>query len=231
MNTVYLVGAGPGDPNLITIKAQKILTQADVVFYDFLANEKILKWVPRLAEKKCVGKRKGHHIMKQEEINELMLTQAKAGKKIVRLKGGTPFLFGKGFEEKKFLESHGISVEIIPGVSAATAVPESFGIPLTFTQNFPSIAFCSGHHEDFENIPSPNTDTVVYFMSLTNVQKIVMKMLSEGWSQKTSCAILACGTLFNAKKIEGTLENITKKMQKEEIPAPALFFVGNILEL
>jgi len=230
MYCVYLIGAGPGDPNLLTIKAKNILEKCDVVLYDLLISPKILNYAPSKCEKICVGKQKGNHLKTQDEINNLLLKKTKKYKTIVRLKAGTPFLFGKGFEEVEFLQKHAINFEIIPGVSAATSVPESFNIPLTYTKNFSSIAFVSGHFTNINKIQAPNANTVVYFMSLSNLTNVIKKLIQTGWDKKTPCAILSRGTFSDAQKIIGTLENIIKKIDNKKIQSPALFFVGNILD-
>ena len=229
MCCVYIIGAGPGAPDLLTIKAKNILEKADVILYDLLIGPKILNYAPNNCEKICVGKKKGNHLKTQPEINQLLLKLAKKNKTIVRLKAGTPFLFGKGFEELQFLQKNKIDFEIVPGVSAATAVPESFLTPLTYSKQFSSVSFVSGHFADINKIQTPNSDTLVYFMGLTNLAKIIQKLIKSGRSKLTPCAVLSRGTFPDAKKITGTLDNILKKIDNQKIESPALFFVGDIL--
>lgn len=229
MNKVYLVGAGPGDPDLLTIKAQKILKKADIVLHDLLIDKKTLNYAPKTCKIICVGKQKGNHLKSQTEINNLLLKYSKKYKTIVRLKSGTPFFFGKGFEEIQFLQKHKIKFKIIPGVSAATAVPESFLIPLTYSKQFSSVAFTSGHFTDIKKIPTPNTDTVVYFMSLANINNIVKKLLIAGWSKQTPCVILSRGTFTDAQEFKGKLVDIKKIIKNNKINSPAMFMVGEIL--
>ncbi len=229
MCKVYLIGAGPGDPELLTIKAKNILEKCDVVLYDFFVSDVILNYAPTKCEKICVGKQKGNHLKTQKEINQLLRKLSKKFKIIARLKAGTPFLFGKGFEEAQFLQKNNIDFEVIPGVSSATAVPESFLIPLTYTKEFSSIAFVSGHFTDIDKIQAPNADTLVYFMGLFNIEKIIEKLFILGRDKKTPCAILSRGTFSDAKIIRGNLDNILEKLNNQKINSPAMFFVGSIL--
>ena len=229
MSKIYIVGAGPGDPDLLTIKAKNILEKADVVLYDLLVSPKILNYAPKKSEKICVGKEKGNHLKTQIEINQLLNKFSKKFQTIIRLKAGTPFLFGKGFEEVEFLQINNIDFEVIPGVSAATSVPESFLIPLTYTKKFSSVAFVSGHFSCIDKIQAPNADTLAYFMSLTNLANIIKKLIISGRDKKTPCAILSRGTFPDAKKIIGNLGNILNKISNQKIETPAMFFVGDIL--
>lgn len=228
MGIVYLVGAGPGEPELLTIKGKQLLEKADVVLYDFLVAPELLKLAPDHAEKICVGKRKGYAEKSQDEINGLLAEYAKTHSVIVRLKGGTPFLFGKGFEEFTYLRKRGIACAVIPGVSAATAVPESFGIPLTISNTVSSVAYCSGHWAKTADIPVPVADIVVYFMALTNIPNIISRLLKSGRDPQSFCMVLSRGTLPDANQVTGTLQDIAHNPALISLKSPAMFLVGTV---
>lgn len=228
---VYLVGAGPGDPELITVKGLKLLRCADAILYDHLIPAVLLEEAPASAERISVGKKHGHHSLSQDKIQELLLEKAREGKCVVRLKGGDPYLFGRGGEEILFLKEHGIAVEVVPGVSSAIAVPAMAGIPVTQRHLAMTFAVASGHvTEDNNPIPVPDTDTVVYVMCVTDLAKTVARLLEKRKSE-TPCAVIENGTMPEERVIAGTLEDIVRKVQEAKVRPPAVFIVGNVVKL
>lgn len=211
---VYLVGAGPGDIELMTLKSVRILREADVILYDALIDKKVLDFCKENTQKIFVGKRKNSHLLDQNEINELLLKYAKEYKTVVRLKGGTPFVFGRGHEELSFLNSHGISVEIVSGVSSSTAVPESFKIPLIDRSYSDSYRTITGHKMDiFKEIVTSfhPRENLVIMMGAHNLKDIVSHLLGVGFLPKTPIALLSKGCSQDALKISATLEEISQK--------------------
>ena len=228
---VYLIGAGPGDPELITLKGLRLLKKADVVLYDHLVARGLLRAGKRTAQFVLVGKRHGAHSMSQEAINKLMLRQAKAGKKVARLKGGDPYVFGRGGEEILFLKQHGVDVEVVPGISSAIAVPALAGIPLTQRHLAMTMAVASGHiTEDNDPIPVPNADTLVYVMCVADIEKTVKQILKKR-NAGTPCAAIERGTTPKERVIMGTLRNIVGKVRAAKLVAPAVFVVGEVVRL
>ena len=228
---VYLIGAGPGDPELITLKGLKLLKMADVVLYDHLVASALLREGKRTTQFVLVGKRHGAHSMSQDAINELMLRKAKAGKKIVRLKGGDPYVFGRGGEEILFLKKHGVAVEVVPGVSSALAVPALAGIPLTQRHLAMTMAVASGHiTEDNDPIPVPNVDTLVYVMCVADIEETVKQILKKR-NAGTPCAAIERGSTPQERVIMGTLRNIVEKARAAKLVAPAVFVVGDVVRL
>ncbi|MFN3604504.1 MAG: uroporphyrinogen-III C-methyltransferase [Leptonema sp. (in: bacteria)] len=238
---VYLVGAGPGDPELITLKGYKILKQSDIIFYDSLISEELFK-LPDVSskEKIFVGKRKGKHSYSQEEINELLYQQAKNGKTVVRLKGGDPFIFGRGGEEIIYLNSRGIEVEVIPGITTALAVSATLKFPLTHRELGRSVIFLSGYSsynsEDESGFPDYNWElladpsiTLVFYMGLYHLERITERLLKAGRSEETPVVIVSKVSLPDQKIIKGKLNNIYRISQIEKIEYPALLVVGNVL--
>ncbi|MCP2520113.1 uroporphyrinogen-III C-methyltransferase [Candidatus Aminicenantes bacterium AC-708-M15] len=235
---VYLIGAGPGDPELISIKGLKYLKRADVVIYDNLVNKKLLKNVKNGAEIIYVGKESGHHTLDQEEINKLLIKKAKEGKVVVRLKGGDPFIFGRGGEEALALSENNIEFEIIPGITAATAVPAYAGIPVTHREITSTLAFITGHetplkeksHIDWSKI-STGIGTLVFFMGIKNLKNIINNLIRHGRDENTPVAIIRWGTLPEQKVITGNLKNIVQIAEKENIKPPAIIIVGDVVKL
>jgi uroporphyrinogen III methyltransferase / synthase len=231
---VSLVGAGPGDCELITIKGAKALAVADCVFYDYLVDAGLLKYAPG-AEHIYVGKRKGEHSLSQEDLSRLLKEKAFNGKNVVRLKGGDPLIFGRGADEIQYLRSYHIDVEIIPGISSATGIPSSLGIPLTARGVASSVAFLSGHEEDEDkNDPKPvnipQADTLVFLMGLTKLNIIVESLQKAGWPQETPIMIMANGTKPQEQIVKGTLSTIKDLARAQDIKPPALIVVGNTLK-
>lgn len=235
-NKVYLVGAGPGDVELLTLKALRILEVADVVLYDALVNEEILDFCKNDVITINVGKRKDHHLKKQDEINSLIVEYAKEYKIVVRLKGGTPFVFGRGYEEVRTIVNAGYEPVIISGVSATTSVPESFMIPSIDREFSDSYRTITGHDiEVFDDIVTTyhERENLVIMMGIHNLEKIVNNLLQKDFPATTPIAILSNGTKKDAKKIVSTLEET--RNQKEEYfndiktLTPAIIFIGKTL--
>ncbi len=228
---VYLIGAGPGDPELITMKGLRLLRKADVVVYDNLIPKELLKKVPCRAVLIDAGKRPGNHALSQDKINATLLRYARSGKVVVRLKGGDPYVFGRGGEEALFLRERGITVEVVPGVTSAIAVPALAGIPLTQRHLAMTAAFASGHvTEDNDPIPTPDADTVVYLMCVTDLDKTVARLLRKRKKQ-TPCAVIENGTMPQQRVITGVLSDIVKKAREVKIVSPAIFVVGDVVNL
>jgi uroporphyrin-III C-methyltransferase len=222
---VYLVGAGPGDPELLTLKARRILGTADAVLYDELANSAILDWAPAAAERLYVGKRDRCHSLPQEEIQRHLIARARQGKCVVRLKGGDPFLFGRGGEEAAVLTAAGIPWEVIPGVSAGLAAPALAGIPLTHRGLAAQVVFRSGHACGLTAPPRP---TQVIFMGLGRIRAVVAELTAEGWPAATPVAVIAQASLPGQQVVRGRLENIAARVAAAHLPNPALIVVGAV---
>ncbi len=231
---VLLVGAGPGDPELITLKAIKALEAADCVFYDYLVDARLLKYAPQ-AEHIYVGKRKGDHSLSQDELSRMLKAKAFAGKNVVRLKGGDPLIFGRGADEIQYLRSYHIAVSVIPGISSATGILSSLGIPLTARRISSSVAFLSGHEEDEDKtapkqIKVPQADTLVFFMGLTKLNAIVRSLLGSGRPQTTPIMVIANGTKLQEQIVQGTLSTIEDLVRTYDIKPPALIVAGKIID-
>lgn len=227
---VTLVGAGPGDPELITLKGIRALRDADCVFYDYLIPKEILDYAKK-AEKIYVGKRKGAHTMPQEELNRRLRQKAVEGRRVVRLKGGDPLVFGRGADEISYLRSYHIEVAVIPGVSSATGVPSYLGIPLTARQTASSVAFVSGYahgEKGTERRPLhiPRADTLVFLMGLTKLNQIVQSLSAAKWPSNTPVIVISKGTCPDEKIISASLKDIRRKVHKECLPPPALIVAG-----
>lgn len=229
---VYLVGAGPGDPELITLKAIKVLNKADTVIYDRLANEKILEHVPNNTKLIYVGKKAGEHYRKQEEINEIIINEAKnkANEIIVRLKGGDPFVFGRGGEEILSLIKENIQFEIIPGVTSAIGVPTTLGLPVTHRAVATSFTIVTGHEDptkDKKQVRWDYTaDTIIVLMGIGRMKENTDELMKYRDPETPAC-VIENGTLPNERIIFGTLETIANK----DINTPAILIVGNVIEI
>ncbi len=222
---VYLVGAGPGDPELLTLKARRVLGTADAVLYDELANSAILDWAPAAAERLYVGKRDRCHSLPQGEIQRHLIARARQGKCVVRLKGGDPFLFGRGGEEAAALTAAGIPWEVIPGVSAGLAAPALAGIPLTHRGLAAQVLFRSGHAC---GLTAPSRPTQVIFMGLGRIRAVVAELTAEGWPAATPVAVIAQASLPGQQIVRGRLENIAARVAAAHLPNPALIVVGDV---
>ncbi|UTJ06959.1 uroporphyrinogen-III C-methyltransferase [Arcobacter roscoffensis] len=235
MAKVYLTGAGPGDIELMTIKALRVVQNADVIIYDRLANIEILKEAKKDAKLIFVGKEKGNHRVPQDEINELIYQSALKYENVVRLKGGDPFVFGRGGEEALYLKQRDIKFEIIPGVTSAISVPAYAGIPITHRGVTPSFRVVTGHRKSSDNIAKINWDsfiedeTIVFLMGLHNIELIVGKLLEVGKKEDYPCAIISNGTTKDQKVTTGTLSNIVSK--SKEAQSPAIIIVGEVVNL
>lgn len=235
---VYLVGAGPGDPGLITLKGFGLLQEAEVVIYDFLASPELLKHIPPEAEIIYVGKKGGDHTLPQNEINQLIIDRASLGKKVVRLKGGDPFIFGRGGEEAEELAQADIPFEIVPGVTSAIAVPAYAGIPLTHRRYNTSVAFFTGHEDPTKaGLPqdlgekAASAETLVFLMGVKNLSSIVARLIHHGRDPETPAALIRWGTTPRQKTVTGTLQTIIRKAEEAALTPPAIFVVGKVVEL
>ena len=236
---VYLVGAGPGDPGLITVRGKMLLEKAEVVFYDYLASPKLLKHVPTSSERIYVGK-KGNckHAHTQEEINQMLVDHARAGKMVVRLKGGDPFIFGRGGEEIQELHAEGIDFEIVPGVTSATAAATYAGIPITHRDYTASVAFLTGHESptkersnlDWSKLAT-GVGTIVVYMGIKNLPIIVDKLISHGRDPETPVAVVRWASTPEQRSVVGTLATITDVVRENGIMPPSLIIVGEVVNL
>jgi len=235
MSKVYLTGAGPGDIELLTVKALRVIKEADVIIYDRLANPEILKEAKNGCQFIYVGKEDGRHIMPQDDINETIYQNALKYKSVVRLKGGDPFVFGRGGEEGVYLHKRDIKFEIIPGISSAVSVPAYAGIPVTHRGIAVSFRVVTAHespNKKESQIPWKNyktDDTIIFLMGLHNLAKIAKKLIEIGKDSSCPCAVISKGTTKDQIVVVGTLENISQKAK--DIPTPALIVVGKVVEL
>ena len=234
---VYLVGAGPGDPGLLTLRGREVLQRAEVVIYDYLANEEFLDYAPPEAERIYVGKKGGDHTLSQWGINDLLVEKGRH-KVVVRLKGGDPFVFGRGGEEAQILVAEGIPFEIVPGVTAAVAVPAYAGIPLSHRDHAASIAFVTGHERadksdskiDWSRLAT-GVGTLVFFMGVKNLPEISANLTAHGRSPETPVAVIRWGTTPRQQTVVGTLADIVEKVEKAKLKPPAITVVGDVVRL
>lgn len=235
---VYIVGAGPGDPGLLTLKALELMKSADVVLYDRLVSKQILDMIPSNVKKEYVGRNVGDDYKHQNETNQQMLKYVKDGKNVVRLKGGDPFVFGRGGEEAEFLKENGIGFVVVPGVSSAVASPAYAGIPLTHRSLSSSIAIVTGH-EDAQKRElvvkwkelAKSVDTIVVLMGMGRIQQIVNELLAGGASKDTNVAIIESGTTKKQKVLLGNLGNIVSKVKNSDVKPPAIIVIGKVASL
>jgi uroporphyrin-III C-methyltransferase len=235
---VTLVGAGPGDPELITVKGLRLVQEADVLIYDRLAHPDILKQARPDAKRLYVGKESDHHTVPQDEINALMVAEARKGKKIVRLKGGDPFVFGRGAEEILYLVEEGIPWEIVPGVTSATAVPAYTGIPITHRDFSSMVSIITGHEAFTDGKPglrydliAPNDSTLVILMGMSNLKKITGELLRHGRPGTTPACIITWGTYPNQQVLTGTLEDLAEKKDAAGLKPPGIVIIGEVVRL
>lgn len=234
---VWLVGAGPGDIGLFTVKGMEVLQQAEVVVYDSLVGQGVLSAIPETARLIYVGKRASHHTMAQEEINQVLLEEAQKGYRVVRLKGGDPFLFGRGGEELELLSQHKIPYEIVPGVTSPLAVPAYNGIPVTHRDYCSSLHIITGHKRagqeydiDFEALVKTK-GTLVFLMGVTALGDIMKELLEAGIDPKMPAAILQKGTTAGQKRIVATVETLEEEVRVKKIETPAIIVVGKVCSL
>ncbi|MGJ8678800.1 siroheme synthase CysG [Paraglaciecola sp.] len=233
---VYLVGAGPGDPELLTFKALRLMQKADVVVYDRLVSPEILEMVRRDAEKIYVGKAKSDHAVPQEQINDLLARKALEGNRVVRLKGGDPFIFGRGGEEIETLIDQGVNFQVVPAITAASGAASYCGIPLTHRDHSKSVVFATGHLKDnsinlnWQGLAQQD-QTIVFYMGLTGLPIICEKLVEHGLSSDTPAAMVQSATTPRQKVVTGTLSNIQKIAEEAGIRPPTLIIVGSVVSL
>jgi len=234
---VYLVGAGPGDPKLLTLRAAELLSKADIVIYDRLVGKSILKLAPKTARKIYVGKRSGKHEVPQDKINELLISCASEGKKVVRVKGGDPFLFGRGGEEAETLFEHHVDFEVVPGVTSAVATPEYAGIPLTHRDYASSVGIVTGHragdsgrHVNWGKLAA-GVDTIVILMGMESLEAIVKKLMEGGLDPEKPVAIIERGTTKMQRSFIAKLNTIVDEAKKNDVKPPAVIVIGEVAEL
>ena len=234
--SVCLVGAGPGDPELLTLKALRRIAEADVVLYDNLVGPEILKWVTQGAECHYVGKKAAKHALPQDEVNQWLIDLARAGKRVVRLKGGDPFIFGRGGEEMDALLEAGIPVEVVPGITAAVGCAAYAGIPLTHRDWAQSVTFATGHLKqglnelDWAGLSRP-AQTVVFYMGMTAAPGIAEALIAHGRDAETPVAVIYHGTRPDQKVVIATLGSLPETINAEAIKPPALLIVGEVVRL
>ncbi len=236
---VYLAGAGLGDPELMTRKVERILKEADVILYDNLVGDEIKEELRRMkAELIYVGKRGGHHTYSQDEINRMLVEYAKQGKKVVRLKGGDPFLFGRGGEEAQTLVEMGIEVEVIPGITSALAVPALAGIPVTHRDLSSCVTFVTGHEAEEKDETAINWSalselggTIVILMGVKNLKTNIERLLDAGMDPETPVAIIENGATPEQRVTTGYLKNIVSIAKKERVKPPAVIVIGDVVRL
>lgn len=235
---VYLVGAGPGDPGLLTLKGKGLLECADVVVYDALVSPQILAMINPQAEKIDAGKRMGRHSLLQEQTTQLLIEKAQTHAVVVRLKGGDPFVFGRGGEEMQELINAGIPVEVIPGVTSGIAAPAYAGIPLTHRNYSSSVTFVTGHEGAGKYRPKVNwqaiaygSETIVIYMGVHNLAYIVGELSNAGLSPETPVALVRWGTRPEQEELIGTLGTIVAQVEAAHFEAPAIAVIGNVVQL
>jgi uroporphyrinogen III methyltransferase/synthase len=236
---VYLIGAGPGRPDLITVRGRECLKRADIVVYDYLVNESLLSFnVKKQAECIYVGKKAGRHTLDQKEINALLVEKARAGLEVARLKGGDPFVFGRGGEEAMELSRAGIAFEIIPGMTSAIAVPAYAGIALTHREYASTVCFITGHEDPTKETSRINWDalgksqgTLVFLMGIGNLEKIARELIERGRPSHLPVAVIGNGTLPVQRTIIGTLDTICRKVKEKAFVPPGIIVVGDVVNL
>jgi len=227
---VYIVGAGPGDPELISIKGLAAIKKADCILYDFLSNSKLLDYAKRGAKRICVGKAAGLHLKEQSQINRLLYDNALIYKNVVRLKGGDPYVFSRGPEELKYLLSQGIRSQVIPGITSAIAGPESFGIPLTIKNRIQSFAVLTGRKKDpSARIDAPDCPTLIYLMSVANIANIVKALKRSGRPETLPCAFIERATRDDSRIIIATIGTIVLEARRKKVRPPAVLVVGEVV--
>ncbi|MBZ4646438.1 MAG: uroporphyrinogen methyltransferase / synthase [Petroclostridium sp.] len=233
---VYLVGAGPGDYKLITLRALELIQKADVLVYDRLVNKKILKYRSKSCELVYVGKEPDHHTLTQDEINDVLIQKAQEGKNVVRLKGGDPFIFGRGGEEAEYIRQHGLEFEIVPGISSFYSCPAYAGIPVTHREFSTSVHVITGHEEEGkEDVDYPTLakleGTLVFLMGMKNIGMISQKLIENGKRPDTPAAVIHWGTTSRQRTVTAALEDIEKVVRENNITSPSVLVIGNVVTL
>ncbi|MEM9219445.1 MAG: uroporphyrinogen-III C-methyltransferase, partial [Cyanobacteria bacterium P01_F01_bin.150] len=238
LGKVYLIGAGPGDPGLMTLKGKSLLEHADVVLYDALVSPQIVAMINPNAEKIHAGKRRGRHSMLQKDTTQMLIEKAKSHAIVVRLKGGDPFVFGRGGEEMEDLIAAGIPVEMVPGITSGMAAPAYAGIPLTHRNYSSSVVFVTGHEAAGKYRPKINweaiahsAETIVIYMGVHNLPHIIQRLTQAGRSLDTSIALVRWGTRPDQEELIGTLGTIIKQIEETGFEAPAIAVIGNVVNL
>jgi len=235
---VYLVGAGPGDPKLITLRAVELIKKADVVLYDRLVSKKILSMIPKRTKSIYVGRAVGDDTTHQNTTNELMVKYAKLQKSVVRLKGGDPIIFGRGGEEAEFLKSFDVKYEIIPGITSGIGSATYAGIPLTHREFASSVVFVTGHEDPEKKSEvvkwkklAKSVDTIVIMMGLSRIGIITQKLIDGGMDKNMPVAVIQNGTTSKQKMVKGTISNIANKIKKNQIKPPTNIIIGRVVDL
>ena len=235
--TVYLVGAGPGDPELLTLKAHRLLSQCDALVYDSLVPEEVLDLVPAGCERRFVGKRRGHHSVPQPSTNAVLVEMAQKHSTVVRLKGGDPFLFGRGGEEAAYLAERNIPVQVVPGVTAGIAAPAYAGIPVTHRRAGSSVTFVTGHEEIDKRRPSVDwralataSDGLEIYMGLHNLPRIAEELMAGGLAATTPVAVIQQGTVAGQRCLKATLVDVADQCRAEAFKSPSIVVVGEVID-
>jgi uroporphyrin-III C-methyltransferase/precorrin-2 dehydrogenase/sirohydrochlorin ferrochelatase len=234
--TVWLVGAGPGDPDLLTLKAWRLIQSADVVIHDRLVSQPIMNLIPANTRRIYVGKARSDHAVPQDDINQLLVDEARAGHNVLRLKGGDPFIFGRGGEEIEQLAEAGIPFEVVPGITAASGCAAYAGIPLTHRDYAQSVRFITGHLKtDGVNLCWPElmdpSQTLVFYMGLVGLQAICEQLVAHGRDPQTPVALIEKGTTPEQRVIIATLSTINESVLAEKVTAPTLTIIGDVVKL
>lgn len=234
---VFLIGAGPGDPELMTMRAVRLLSEADVVVFDRLVSKEILDMAPKAARMITVGKAPKCHTVPQERINEILVEEARAGHSVARLKGGDPLIFGRGSEEAAFLADHEIEVEYVPGITAAQGAASVSGVPLTHRGLATGVQYVTGHRQadkildlDWKRLADPNTTLVVY-MGVANIGQIAMGLMTEGLSASTPILAISRATTADEDRIVTSLGHVAQDAREAGLKAPTLFIIGKVVSL
>ena len=235
--TVYLVGAGPGDPELLTVKAHRLLRECDALVYDSLVPAEVLDLVSSDCERQFVGKRRGHHSVPQPSTNAVLVDMAKRHRCVVRLKGGDPFLFGRGGEEAAYLAQRSIPVEVVPGVTAGIAAPAYAGIPVTHRAAGSSVTFVTGHEEIDKRRPSVNwrslataSDGLVIYMGLHNLPRIAEELMAGGLAAETPVAVIQQGTVEGQRCLKARLAAVAEQTREQGFKSPSIVVVGQVID-
>lgn len=235
---VYLIGAGPGDPGLLTIKAKECIERADVVVYDYLASPFLLNYAGKDAQIIYVGKKGGDHTLSQDKINLLLVDKAKQGFDVARLKGGDPFVFGRGGEEAQMLLDHGVPYEVVPGVTSAIAAPAYAGIPVTHRDHTSFVSFITGHEDPTKkdtgmqwDVYAKSNATLVFLMGVKNLANIVKNLIKHGKPSDTPIALVRWGTTARQQTVTGTLETIVEQVQQAKLKSPSIIIIGHVVSL